>query len=626
MNIKSIGRNDPCPCGSGKKFKQCCQNKQENQSETAKTRQLENIPTLFAKARQASLQNDFITAEKNYNEILTINSKHILTLNNLGILKQNQGDHTAAITFFKRALKIEPSAATHSNLSTSLIALELKDEAIQHLKTAILMNPGDHIAHANIGIIYCSQDNYKDGYLHLNKSIQINPNFPISLYNLACFLMRQGKYKKAQDYFKRAIEIQPNTITYQNYLFCLCFNEKAFPHPYLDIAKEFEKLYFKQRSFMFNKWPNSSDINTSQLKIGFVSGDLRNHPVGFFIENIIYALNKNKTMLFAYSNSTLETELTLRVKPNFNKWYIVKSLTDEQLAQQIYNDGIDILIDLSGYTAHNRLNMFAYKPAPIQVSWLGFFASTGLSFIDYFIADPIAIPKDKQFYFSEKIYYMPETRLCFTPPNDDIVAPNDLPLIRNQYITFGCFQNLSKINDITLPLWSKILKATEGKLLIKSPQLDDPLIKLEFLEYLESFNILEDKIILQGHSSREDYLNSYHNVDFMLDTFPYPGGTTTCEALWMGVPTLTLTGNTLLERQGHSMLYNAGLENWVCTTAEQYIQKAIDFSKQIDYLSNLRQNLRQQVKLSPLMNSERFALNFEKALFDIWQQHHKKTI
>jgi len=163
MNIKSIGRNDPCPCGSGKKFKQCCQNKQENQSETAKTRQLENIPTLFAKARQASLQNDFITAEKIYNEILTINSKHILTLNNLGILKQNQGDHTAAITFFKRALKIEPNAATHSNLSTSLIALELKDEAIQHLKTAISMNPGDYIAHTNLGIIYCSRNNYKDG-------------------------------------------------------------------------------------------------------------------------------------------------------------------------------------------------------------------------------------------------------------------------------------------------------------------------------------------------------------------------------------------------------------------------------------------------------------------------------
>ncbi|MFO1373514.1 MAG: tetratricopeptide repeat protein [Agitococcus sp.] len=623
MNIKSIGRNDPCPCGSGKKFKQCCQNKEINNSEAAKNRLLESIPDLSSKARQATLKNDLMSAEKIYLDILAINPKHIQTLNNLGLLKQGQGDNASAIIYLEKVVKLEPSAATHSNLGISLMALERKEEAIKHLKLAIEINPGDYIAHTNLGIIYCSRNNYKDGYIHLNKSLQINPNYPVSLYNLAAFLMRQGKYKKAEEYFKRTLDLAPNYLTYQHYLFCLCFDEKAFPYKYLELAKNFENFYLNKRSFMFDKWPNSSDINASQLKIGFVSGDLRNHPVGFFIENIIYALNKNKTMLFAYSNSTLETELTLRIKPNFNKWYIVKSLTDEQLAQQIYNDGIDILIDLSGYTAHNRLNMFAYKPAPIQVSWLGFFASTGLSFIDYFIADPIAIPKDKQFYFSEKIYYMPETRLCFTPPNDDIATPNKLPLIRNQYITFGCFQNLSKINDITLPLWSKILKATEGKLLIKSPQLDDPLIKLEFLEYLESFNILEDKIILQGHSSREDYLNSYHNVDFMLDTFPYPGGTTTCEALWMGVPTLTLTGNTLLERQGHSMLYNAGLENWVCTTAEQYIQKAIEFSKQIDYLSNLRQNLRQQVKLSPLMNSERFALNFENALFDIWQQHHK---
>ena len=482
------------------------------------------------------------------------------------------------------------------------------------------MNPGDHIAHANIGIIYCSQDNYKDGYLHLNKSIQINPNFPISLYNLACFLMRQGKYKKAQDYFKRAIEIQPNTITYQNYLFCLCFNEKAFPHPYLDIAKELEKLYFKQRSFMFNKWPNSSDINTSQLKIGFVSGDLRNHPVGFFIENIIYALNKNKTMLFAYSNSTLETELTLRVKPNFNKWYIVKSLTDEQLAQQIYNDGIDILIDLSGYTAHNRLGVFAHKPAPIQLSWLGYFASTGLSFIDYFITDPVSVPIDKQYYFSEKVYYLPNTRLCFSPPHHEIATPNNLPSIHNGYITFGCFQNLGKINDKILTLWSEILAKTQGKLLIKNPQLDDDLIKLEFLEHLEKFNILEEQLILQGHSKRVDYFNSYHCVDFMLDTFPYPGGTTTCEALWMGVPTLTLTGNTLLERQGHSMLHNAGLGDWVCKTPEDYVQKAINLSKQPDYLTNLRKNLRQQVIQSPLMDAKRFAHDLEYALFDIWQQ------
>ena len=620
MSIKNIGRNEPCPCGSGKKYKQCCQNQLDNNNLAAKNRLLESIPELFTKARQATLQNDLLHAEKIYKDILAINPKHIPTLNNLGLLKQNQGDNFSAIIYLEKAVKLEPSAPTHSNLGISLMALERKDEAISHLKAAIQINPGDYNAHANLGIIYCSRNNYKDGYIHLYKSLQINSNYVLGLYNLACFLMRQGKYKKAQEYFQRALAIQPNNITYQNFLFCLCFDDSAFPHKYLELAKETESYYIKKRSFIYKEWPNASLSNTKQIKIGFVSGDLRNHPVGFFLENIIYAFNKDTMKLFAYSNSNQETDLTYRIKPFFSQWLMVSRFTDKELAEKIHSDGIDILIDLSGYTAHNRLDMFAYKPAPIQISWLGYFASTGLNFIDYFIADPISVPIDKQSYFSEKVYYLPNTRLCFTPPNDDIATPNSLPLIRNKYITFGCFQNLSKINDTILPLWREILKATQGKLLIKSPQLDDPLIKLEFLEYLESFNILDEQIILQGHSSREDYFNSYHSVDFMLDTFPYPGGTTTCEALWMGVPTLTLTGNTLLERQGHSMLHNAGLGDWVCKTPEDYVQKAINFSKQTDYLANLRKNLRQQSIQSPLMDAKRFAHDLEYALFDIWQQ------
>ncbi len=288
MNIKSIGRNDPCPCGSGKKFKQCCQNKEINNSEAAKNRLLESIPDLSSKARQATLQNDLMSAEKIYLDILAINPKHIQTLNNLGLLKQSQGDNASAIIYLEKAVKLEPSAPTHSNLGISLMALERKEEAIKHLKLAIQINPGDYNAQANLGIIYCSRNNYKDGYSHLYKSLQINSQYVLGLYNLGSFLMRQGKYKQAQEYFERALTIQPNNITYQNFLFCLCFDETAFPNKYLELAKKTEAYYIKKRNFVYTDWPNCSLKNTQQLNIGFISGDLRNHPVGFFLENIIY--------------------------------------------------------------------------------------------------------------------------------------------------------------------------------------------------------------------------------------------------------------------------------------------------------------------------------------------------
>lgn len=620
MNIKSIGRNDPCPCGSGKKYKQCCQNQLDNNNLAAKNRLLESIPDLFTKALSAVDKTDTDRAKELYAQILEINPKHIKSLHNLGTLEQSLGNHQKAIILFERALKYSPNTHSYTNLGLSLMALARDNDAIIAFKKALEINPSEAITHTNLGMLLCHNNNYKDGYYHLYKSLQINPNSHLTLTNLASILRKHGKYKLAQNYYEQSLKIKKHSLTYENYLFCLCFDEMAFPKHYLESAKQAEAYYINKCKTMYSDWPNTSNKNSHHLKIAFVSGDLRDHPVGYFIENIIKNINKTKFDLYAYSNSLLETELTSRIKPFFSQWLMIHNLNDHQLAQQIYNDKIDILIDLSGYTAHNRLGVFAHKPAPIQLSWLGYFASTGLSFIDYFIADPISVPIDKQSYFSEKVYYLPNTRLCFSPPHDEIATPNNLPSLHNGYITFGCFQNLGKINDKILTLWSEILEKTQGKLLIKNPQLDDTSIKLEFLAYLEKFNILEEQLILNGHSKRVDYFKSYHSVDFMLDTFPYPGGTTTCEALWMGVPTLTLTGNTLLERQGHSMLHNAGLGDWVCKTPEDYVQKAINFSKQTDYLANLRKNLRQQSIQSPLMDAKRFAHDLEYALFDIWQQ------
>ncbi|MBL0229608.1 MAG: tetratricopeptide repeat protein [Moraxellaceae bacterium] len=621
MNTKNIGRNDPCPCGSGKKYKQCCQTKQNTVNEAAKNRLLESIPDLLIQARQASNRKEYPIAEELYQRILTINPKHVLSLSNMALLKSEQNQPDLGLTYLEKAIKIEPSSERHYNIARLLINLEKNDLAVWHLKKAISLNPGDYVSYNTLGFLCCESNNFKDGLTYFHKSLELNPDYYMASHNLALYLLKQGKYKESAYYYKQAITLNPlSTKIRQSYLYSLSFDSTVPAEYYLQNAKELEKILTKDIVTYQHIVKNSSQ----KLNIGFVSGDLRTHVVSYFLEGVLNSITSSSLKLFAYStHSPKEDKTTERLRNLFDKWLDISTMTSVSAAQAIYNDNIHILIDLGGHTANNGLSTFAYKPAPIQVTWLGYWASTGLSFIDYFMADSIGLTKDKHHYFSEKIYYLPKTRLCFTHPSDDIAPDvNILPALKNGYITFGCLQNLSKVNDESLQRWSQIIKnCPNSKLMFKSPQLKDALTKLELIERLATFGIHEEQLLLEASGSYKEYFHSYHKVDFVLDTFPYPGGTTTCEALWMGVPTLTLVGETVLQRQGYSMLYNAGLDDWVCFDDNEYIKKAIDFAHNVPYLASLRRSLREQVKSSPLMDSARFAKHLEEALTDMWQRH-----
>jgi len=529
MNTKTIGRNEPCPCGSGKKYKQCCQGKENINSEATKNRLLESIPDLFTKARQATQNNNHETAEKIYKEILDINPKHTMSLNNLGLLSQNLGKTEQAIFYLEKLVKLEPSAQYYTNLARSLMVANRNTEAIEYLKKAVSLNPGDYLANNNLGLLFCNLKNYKEGIPYLYKATNLNPTDYLSLYNLGVILTKQGKHLEAGHYYRRALATKPNTASpYQNYLYGLCFDNNSFPDIYLNAAKELENFYARYIT-PYKSWHQSLESKKS-LKIGIVSGDLRTHAVSYFLQGVIENIDKNLLQLFAYHTTANEDSVTEVLKPHFFAWHNIAFLSKQQAAEQIYKDEIDILIDLSGHTHLNGLEIFAYKPAPIQISWLGYWASTGLSFIDYFIADEISIPLDKQCYFSEQIYYLPDTRLCFTPPAPNSTpTPNQLPALKNGFVTFGCFQNYSKINPSVLQTWAKILSdCPNSKLFIKNGQMDDSYIKADFLEQAKLAGISLDSLIIEGASDRYAYFESYHKVDIILDTFPYPGGTTTC--------------------------------------------------------------------------------------------------
>lgn len=626
MNTKTVNRNDPCPCGSGKKYKQCCQHNDAANSPAAKNRLLESVPDLFNVGLKYQYADQPAKAEQIYQHILTINPKHADTLANFGLLMLKQERLDLAVDMLRKAARAEPSAKNFCNLAAALPT----EEGIECLLKAITLNPANALCYQNLGSLVSRQHRYKEAITYFHKTLSLTAKDPITYSNIGYCLMMQSQFHEAATYFRQAIVLDPQQVLpYTQLLFCLCFDTHAFPETYLKDATKLGQLW-QSMSTPYTQWICSPPNKTQPLRVGLVSGDFGNHPVGFFLETVIKELHNTQIELFAYSNRPESScdELTKRIQPYFNKWHNIRLLNDQQASAQIHEDGINILIDLAGYTADSRLSLFAWRPAPVQVSWLGFFASTGLSFMDFFIADSMSVPEKNQSYFTEKVWYLPETRLCFSPPAIDISQDlSTLPALKNGFITFGCFQNLSKLNDTMLKHWATILNnCPQSKLLIKNNQIANLSVKAELLERLNTLGIKTENLILEEGSPRAQYLEAYSKVDFMLDTFPYPGGTTTCEALWMGVPTLTLAGNTLLERQGAAMLSCAGLNDWIASNEDEYLQKATAFAHSIQHLSQLRSTIRDKMTISPLVDANLFARNLNSAFHSMWQEKMQQPI
>jgi protein O-GlcNAc transferase len=278
-----------------------------------------------------------------------------------------------------------------------------------------------------------------------------------------------------------------------------------------------------------------------------------------------------------------------------------------------------VLLDLSGHTAKNRLPMFAWKPAPVQVSWLGYFASTGVAEMDYVIGDAHIAPARDECHFSESICRLPDSYLCFTPPNV-AVEPGPLPALGNTQVTFGCFNKLTKMNNAVVALWARVLLAVpHSRLFLKTTQLKDAAICEVTRQEFAAHGIATDRLILEGSSPRAELLAAYQRVDIALDPFPYPGGTTSVEALWMGVPVLTKRGDRFLSHMGESILHNAGLADWIADDDDDYVAKAVAHTADLSRLAALRAGLRQQVLASPLFEAKQFARNFEAAMWGMWQ-------
>jgi len=561
-----------------------------------------------------------------FHRALAIDPNNVSIHNDLANLLRELGRLDEALACYDRALILQPQLAElHNNRATALRACGRLDEAERALRHALALKPHFAEAYCNLGDVLRDARRIGAAVEHYRKALEIRPDFAIAHNNLAVAYRDRGDFGDlalSLASSRRAIEIDPGYLNaLSNLLLTGNYLMRRRDDGLLQHATDYGAIA-RRRARRYSEWPNSPDAART-LRVGLVSGDLRQHPVGYFIDSVLTALASHgagRLHVVAYATAPSDDAFAKRLRSNCQAWRDVAGWSDQNLAHRIRDDAIDILIDLAGHTAYNRLPMFAWKPAPIQVSWLGYFATTGMSEIDYVLADPWTAPPDSERDFVESIWRLPETRLCFTPPQEPVdVAP--LPAMQSGRVTFGCFGNLTKMNDEVIALWARVLHAIEGsRLLLKAKQLDEQSARSQVLARFASHGIDAARLSFDGYTTRSDYLASYAKVDIVLDTFPFPGGTTTAEALWMGVPVLTLTGDSFVSRQGVSLLMNAQLAQWIASDPEQFVALAVKYAGDLPRLAALRAVLRQQVQTAPLFDAARFAVNLDAALRGMWQR------
>jgi predicted O-linked N-acetylglucosamine transferase (SPINDLY family) len=438
---------------------------------------------------------------------------------------------------------------------------------------------------------------------------------------LASCLRSQGKLTEAIECYEKGLSNASNDIVlHSNYLLALHYLSEQNPAKNLEAHKEWVKRHIQKEEVFLRE--NIENVDPDKvLRIGYVSSDFRRHSVAYFLTPLFRNYDKKKVKIYCYANVLKPDQTTQTLKKYVDFWRDTVHLTDEEIEDYIRADKIDILVDLSGHTAGNRLPVFAKKPAPIQVAWLGYPDTTGLSTMDYRISDLLADPSDFDATYTEKLYRINDCFVCYEALTD---APSvsKSPFSNNRYVTFGSFNNLSKMNNEVLKVWADILKRVpESRLLLKNPGLTDSSVRESYMSIFGDLGITSDRIILKGLSATAmEHLSEYHNIDIALDTFPYNGTTTTCEALWMGVPVLTLTGNTHANCVGRSLLSAVGLADWIVESIDDYVNRATSFANSPELLDQQRKTMRHKMLKSTLCNGKCFAEKMENAYRDMWNK------
>jgi predicted O-linked N-acetylglucosamine transferase (SPINDLY family) len=574
-----------------------------------------NLGNVF---RDQAAWDDAIAA---YERALTFDPEFPEALNNCGAALRHRGKATEAVELFKRAIALRPDyAEAYYNLGLVLDDQGHRTDAVTAYRRAIAIKSNFAEAHYNLGLALQMEGELGQAIAAYQQALRFKPKDHEIENNLGHALLAQGKLTEAIAAFRKALALKPDfAAAHSNLLVCLNYCPNTTP---TDVFAE--HLAWGQRHAAALDATSAPYTNPRKphrrLRIGYLSPDFRTHSVAFFIEPILATHDRDNYEIFCYANVTHPDVVTKRLQAFADYWRDIVRLSDEEAVRVIREDDIDVLVDLAGHTAGNRLLIFARQPAPVQVGYLGYPNTRGLAAMDYWLSDVYADPVGQiDQYYVEKVVRLPRGFNCYRPLLDfPEVGP--LPAPRAGHTTFGSFNNVSKISEPVITCWAEILmRVPTACLLLKARALADEQTRDRLRQAFAVQGIAPERIEMIGRvASSAEHLALYNRVDIGLDTFPYNGHTTTCEALWMGAPVITLAGQTHAGRVGVSLLTHAGLPELIAGSCEAYAELAVELASDPDRLQSLRRLLRRQIQHSPLTDAKGFAQDVEAAYRGMW--------
>jgi len=608
--------------------------------------------SMFNDAYHHFTEGRIADAERSVRQALSIDPRHADSLHLLGVIAGFADQPQVSLELFDRAIAQSPNfASAHANRGVALTSLGRADEALASFRKALELDP-DHVhgnfalgnaldgrgdlagaeacyrralagapghleARSNLGRVLRMQDQLDEAVETLAQALAARPDMADLHYHYGVALQQSGNLEDAMGRYRRTLDLRPDAIgAHGNVLLGLNYLAGASGEQLLEEHRAFDVQHTLPLAPAGRAYPNARTTER-RLRIGYVSGDFHSHPVGYYLIGPLEAHDKSAFEVFCYSNDSAEDLVTARIAGATDHWRSIVNLSDEQAEDLIQHDQIDILVDLSGHTDKNRPRLFGMRPAPVQVSWLGYPGTTGMSAIDYLVMDPSTAPPGAEAWVSESLVRLPHGRFCYSPPpfTPDVATPPPRPVV------FGSFNNIVKLRPEVLRLWARVLDAVPGsRLLVKWKGLDQPGVRARLGEAFAAAGVGPDRLELRAGSHHGAMLAEYADVDIALDPFPFCGGLTSSEALWMGVPVVTLPQDRIASRQTLAFLHELGLDDLAAASEDDYVRIAAGLAADPERRAELRQTLRPMMAASPMNDPKVLMRSLEAAYRQMWRR------
>jgi predicted O-linked N-acetylglucosamine transferase (SPINDLY family) len=576
---------------------------------------------LYQKALSLYNAGRFDDANPLIHRYLNQHPSDVDAVNLAGLIDHQTGKLETATEWLQSAIRMCPqNPCYHNNLGAVLKDNGNIEASISSFKIALDLNPEYVEAAYNLGVACQFQGELTQAMRWYEYTLSRNPDHYQAFTNQLAIYKDMGEIQKAVDGFIKSIQIHPESaIVHSNLLLCLGYLVGVTPQNMFDYHREWAERHAARSVCAGKDFLNARTLNR-RIRIGYLSPDFRSHSVAFFIHPVLYRHHREQFEVYCYSDVQKPDDVTRLMMSTADHWRDILRQTDDEVFQRIREDRIDILVDLTGHTANNRMKLFSRKPAPVQVAYLGYPNTTGLTAMDYRITDSEADPEGlSDACYTERLVRLPGGFLCYQPP---VPTPDvsEAPVLSNGYVTFGSFNNRAKINSSVIAVWSALLLQVPGsRLILKSSIVSDADARANLLSQFVLHGVETSRIEVAPYLPFQEHLKLYQRVDIALDTFPYNGTTTTCEALWMGIPIITLSGETHASRVGASILHQVGLTEGIATSEIGYIEAAKTLAADVNRLCQQRRTLRLKMLSSSLMDQNAFIVKLESAYRSTWE-------